>query len=294
MIFTRNKRVLYKISRRVLSKIRTLIERLLLQQLEEVDYSKAFSKYPLLVFRFRKLILQIDQANPAYVWGVICGADLAKELGITHVSVIEFGVAGGNGLVCLEEIASQVEEIYGITIDVYGFDTGTGLPKPKDYWDLPQLWNEGDYPMDKKKLQNRLRRSKLILGPVKDTIFEFIESNPQPIAFMAFDMDLYSSTMDAFKLLDADKSLFLPRIHCYFDDIMGFSYGDFNGERLAITDFNNTHELRKISKIYGLKYYVRKFKDPWVEMMYLVHIFDHDLYGKNDGIIQASELPLDD
>jgi hypothetical protein len=52
------------------------------------------------------------------------GAHLAKALGIKRVSVIEFGVAGGNGLVALDRIAEKVEQALGIDIDVYGFDTG--------------------------------------------------------------------------------------------------------------------------------------------------------------------------
>jgi hypothetical protein len=29
-------------------------------------------------------------------------------------------------------------------VDVYGFDTGVGVPKPMDYCDLPNLYTEGD------------------------------------------------------------------------------------------------------------------------------------------------------
>jgi hypothetical protein len=47
-------------------------------------------------------------ARPQYVWGVLNGAFLARALGIPRISVIEFGVAGGNGLVVLESIADQI------------------------------------------------------------------------------------------------------------------------------------------------------------------------------------------
>jgi len=52
-----------------------------------------------------------------------------------RVSVLEFGVAGGQGLLTLERIAVRVEEMINIGIDVYAFDTGdgsyqaTGLPR---------------------------------------------------------------------------------------------------------------------------------------------------------------------
>jgi len=276
--------------KRVLSKIKRLIEE---ERGRGPDCGKSEWKYPVLVSRFKKVLSEIDMARSSYAWGVISGADLAKKLGINRISVIEFGVAGGSGLVALEKIASKVEEIYGISIDVYGFDTAKGLPRPKDYRDLPHLWNESDFRMDKEKLQKRLKKAKLVLGDVKNTIPGFIKSNPHPIAFMSFDVDMYSSTMDAFKLLEGKEDLFLPRVHCYFDDIMGFSFSEFNGERLAIDDFNKTHKMRKISGIYGLKYFIN-CDQKWTEQMYLFHIFDHSLYGKNDGMVRTDTLPLNE
>ena len=47
--------------------------------------------------------------------------------------MLEFGVAGGAGLLSLERIAELVEGLTGVEIEVHGFDTGTGLPAPKDY-----------------------------------------------------------------------------------------------------------------------------------------------------------------
>lgn len=70
---------------------------------------------------------------------------------------------------------------------------------------------------------------------------------------MSIDLDLYSSTVHALRVLDADQSLLLPRIHCYLDDITGLTCGDYNGERLAVSDFNASHEMRKISPIYRLR-----------------------------------------
>jgi hypothetical protein len=90
---------------------------------------------------FEKLILdpQISTRAP-YIWGVLQGVALGKVLGMDRVSVLEFGVAGGRGLLALEHIAASVEEMLKIQIDVYGFDTATGLPKPQDYRDCPNVW----------------------------------------------------------------------------------------------------------------------------------------------------------
>jgi hypothetical protein len=234
-----------------------------------------------------KLMAEDGEAlRPNYTWGVLQGVHLAKTLGADRVSVIEFGVAGGNGLVSLERIAEKVELILGVGIDVYGFDTGRGLPKPLDYRDCPNLWSEGIYVMDEEKLRKRLKRAHLLLGLVEDTVSQFIKSKPSPVAFVSFDLDYYTSTMQAFKLLDADHALLLPRIYCYFDDILGFTYSEYNGERLAISEFNSSHETTKVSPIYGLKYFLPSLyaQAEWSEQFYIAHIFNHELYGRSDGL----------
>jgi hypothetical protein len=231
-------------------------------------------------------ILEHHKRKPSYVWGVIHGAGLAQILGLRQISVVEFGVAGGNGLIALQDIAVRVEEIFGVEIGVYGFDTGAGLPKPTDYRDLPNLFSEGLYPMAVEKLRPKLNKAHLILGPVENTLADFIHAKPTPIAFVSFDLDLYTSTKQAFALFEADHEVLLPRVHCYFDDILGYTYSEFTGELLAIAEFNASHKMRKISKINGLKHLLppRLANQRWPDKFYLAHIFDHELYGHYDGL----------
>jgi hypothetical protein len=239
-------------------------------------------------------LLELDQRRPNYVWGVVQASGLAQVLGIPRISVIEFGVAGGNGLVALQDIVARVEGIFGINIDVYGFDTGAGLPKPSDYRDLPNFFSEGFYPMDAERLHTRLNEAHLKLGQIENTLSDFINSKPAPVAFVSFDLDLYTSTKHAFALFEADTSLLLPRIYCYFDDILGFTYSEFTGELLAITEFNTAHEMRKISKINGLNYFLPASlsQQRWADQFYLAHIFDHPSYGDYDGLNPASTQDL--
>jgi len=83
---------------------------------------------------FSKLMkAPICSRRPQYIYGVLQGAALAKVLGMQQISVIEFGVGGGAGLLALEHTAERCEDLVGIDIDVYGFDTGTGQPRPQDY-----------------------------------------------------------------------------------------------------------------------------------------------------------------
>jgi hypothetical protein len=262
------------------------------ERVEKTECTEKKPRYQWLNDQYLKVVQQVDQ-KPYYVWGVIQGAGLAQVLGLRQISVIEFGVAGGNGLVTLQDIAVRVEELLGVKIDVYGFDTGTGLPKPTDYRDMPHFFAEGFYPMDAEKLNRRLHKGNLRLGQIKTTISDFINSKPAPVAFISFDLDLYSSTKDAFALLEANQNLLLPRIHCYFDDILGFSYSDFTGELLAIAEFNAAHEMKKISKIQGLQYFLPPGSPKmWAEQFYLAHMFDHDCYSCYDGLNPAQTLEL--
>ena len=102
--------------------------------------------------------------------------------------------------------------------------------------------------------------------------------------------------MKAFQILEADHGVLLPRVHCFFRNILGRTFGDHNGERLAIADFNASHEMQKISKIYGLPYYLGSplGQQRWVEQFYMAHIFDHELYGIFDGLIDEQARDLQD
>lgn len=270
-------------------KTRQYIRSLEAENIVEPDFSQDDFAYPWLN-SIAMSILREGRAvkKPSYVWGIVHSAHLARNLGMQGISAIEFGVAGGNGLVAMESVAEKIEDIFKMRVEVYGFDTGKGLPKPQDYRDMPNLYLEAAFPMDVEKLKNRLKRARLHLGLVQETVAEFIRARPAPIGFISIDLDYYSSTMDAFKVLEADTGLLLPRVHCYFDDIMGFTNSEFNGERLAIAEFNSSHETRKVSPIFGLKHFLppRYANQEWVDEMYMAHIFEHELYGQYDGLVR--------
>jgi len=232
--------------------------------------------------------------RPSYTWAMIQAAYVASNIGIPRISAIEFGVAGGNGLLAMERAAELLEEFFKTKIDVYGFDSARGLPQPQDYRDLPNLWSAGAYPMDEQKLRAKLKRTRLIIGLVKDTLPEFLASSPAPIGFISFDLDQYTSTVEAFPTLESDPALLMPRIYCHFDDILGLTYGHHNGERLAISEFNAAHQQRQISQIYGLRFYLPRevVQANWSEKMFMAHILDHPLYNKVDGLVCTPRMDL--
>src|SRR6516165_597957 len=80
-----------------------------------------------------------------YAWPMLFAADQAKSLGIKTVSVVEFGVAAGAGLLNMCSIASRTAKATGTEFRVYGFDTGTGMPPALDYRDQPDRFQQGDF-----------------------------------------------------------------------------------------------------------------------------------------------------
>lgn len=218
-----------------------------------------------------------------YAYGVYHAALLAKALGIGAISAYEFGVGWGHGLIELERVADMVERETSVSIDVYGFDTGAGMPEPADYRDLPNVWQPGFFDMDVEKLERSLTRAKLVLGNVRETVDGFIETEkPAPVGFVAIDVDYYSSTVDVLRLFDAPEEFLLPRIYCYLDDIIGDDWQlmcEYVGQLLAVREFNEQHDERKITPIHGFRS-TRRMSATWNDQMYVAHAFDHSLYCK--------------
>jgi hypothetical protein len=231
-----------------------------------------------------------------YSWCVLHAADIARTLKIDRIAAVEFGCAGGNGLVALESVAEFADRELGVGIEVHGFDTATGLPPPEDLRDAPYLMEPGQFPMDEAKLRARLRRTNLHLGLVRETIGEYRDETGAPIGFIAFDLDFYSSTIDAFALLEAPADRFLPRVLCYFDDTLGYPWGDSNGERLAIREFNERSKTRVIDRLEGMRYMIPPSEAiaRWVEALYLLHVLDHPRAAEDEGVALVTRLDLED
>jgi hypothetical protein len=234
----------------------------------------------------------IDRAH--YGHCMLQSAMLARKLGYSRISCIEFGVAGGAGLVAMERHAEAVHAETGVEVMVFGFDTGKGMPAPQDYRDMPYLWQSGYFAMDVPKLKARLKSARLILGDVAQTLRGFVEQeNPPPIGFIAFDLDYYSSTVTALKIFETNHRYLLPRVACYFDDMVGdidWAYNEFTGELLAIKEFNANHESIKIAPVSGLRFSNRRIPQIWHEQIFVAHLFAHPDYGK--PIAELTQIPL--
>lgn len=196
-------------------------------------------------------------SRPAYLSGLYAAAQVARGQDIPDIIAIEFGVAGGQGLLTLQAEAEAVEKETGVGIKVVAFDSGGGLPEPNgDHRDHPDYWREGDFPLDESPLRQRLTaRTCLMLGDVKDTIPEFVQHiQDAPVGFVSFDLDLYSSTVHAFHVFTHPNRWMLQKVPLYFDDVEEYLVSHrFAGELLAIDEFNDTSTSVKIDRWRGIK-----------------------------------------
>jgi hypothetical protein len=249
------------------------------------DLIKRFS---LLSYQDRLSIGALDR--PHYGYCIFQAAKLARSLQYPRISIIEFGCGGGNGLLNAEMHIVEVMKLFAVDIELYGFDLGSGLPRPCDYRDMPHYFKTGLYPMDRRSLERKLKRARLVIGDIKDTCATFFrECNPAPVGCMFHDLDFYSSTNDALTLFDADASHFLPRVFMYFDDIVGddtWLCNNYTGERLSIRKFNQNHCAKKIAKNYHLR--TRYPTIRWSHQIYIYHDFEHPRY--NDFIADSEQM----
>ncbi|HEY7656202.1 MAG TPA: hypothetical protein VH881_04985, partial [Burkholderiales bacterium] len=117
----------------------------------------------------------------------------------------------------------------------------------------------------------------LVIGELKDTVRPFLPSISMtaPIGFVSIDVDYYSSTREALRVLEGAPGQYLPRTQMYFDDLEHPSHNSWCGERGAVLEFNDRHDMRKIEQHAFLKSY-RIFRNArWIDHMFTLHVLDH-------------------
>jgi hypothetical protein len=225
--------------------------------------------------------------RPHYGTVMLSAARLCHALGQSTVSAIEFGVAGGNGLVAMEEHAAEIEKIVPIKFSIFGFDTGTGMPPSTDYRDVLFDWRPGDFKMDQDALRRRLDRAELVIGDIGEKLGSFFgDYEVPPIGCCVVDVDYYSSTVAALKCFGHGSRHYLPRVSCYFDDILDEAIGQL----VAIREFNGQSPRRQLARDLELGF-TRPVPARWNQQIYTFHDFDHPLYN-TPLAAEGKELPL--
>jgi hypothetical protein len=236
-------------------------------------------------FRARERYGLISRAN--YAYGMLRAADVAKYFGKQRVTVIEFGVASGNGLLNMISLAPAIEQETGVKLRIIGFDTGSGLPPPLGYKDHPEVWNSGDFATeDRDRLLHRVReRAEIIWGDIRDNIDSFTSAiDPAaPLGFISVDVDIYTATWAALQCLTSQPEKYNPAISMYFDDVKFFFANKWAGELAAIAEFNEEHKLRKIDHDRSLPGFRPMRTEGWYSQMYVCHILDHEARQKPRG-----------
>ena len=106
---------------------------------------------------------------------------------------------------------------------------------------------------------------------------------PKNIISIFFDLDYYSSTRDFLNQICKLEKFLAPRVYCYFDDVFNTTnwINEFNGENLAISEFNKNSLNLKIGKSLDN---VMDFKFPLGRNnLYIMHNFNHPDYNKYIG-----------
>tara|TARA_B100000686_G_C16709055_1_gene928034 strand:+ start:778 stop:1566 length:789 start_codon:yes stop_codon:yes gene_type:complete len=246
---------------------------------------------PLRVALLKLLSIKYKSFRPQYETILLESCLEAKKLGYKEITVLELGVAGGNGIVSLEKYRKKIQKKIDIKINIYGFDTGEGIPKSNLKEDLPFIWKAGQYKINKEKLEKRVD-SKIYYGDIKNTVEEFCKINPKNISVIFFDLDLYSSTASFLKKINYWGKFISPRVYCYFDDLFNYNYvSHFNGELLAIKEFNKENQDYKIGTNID---HVADFKFPLAKgLLYTLHNFNHEDYLKYIGLDDNELMSLD-
>ena len=216
--------------------------------------------------------------RPQYTFPILRAADLALEWGYSKLTILEFGVASGAGLLNICRIAELVRKETGVEFRVVGFDTGTGMPPPVDYRDLPEIYQESDFPMDVARLKAGLPKNcELILGPIAETLPAFLEgvAADAPIGFASIDVDYYSSAKAALDVFRDAPEKYLPVLPLYLDDVGDITVNPWVGEALAVNEFNVENRLRKISPWTMLRARRICKNAKWIDHIFAMHILDH-------------------
>jgi hypothetical protein len=263
----------------LLHKVPKRLGRVIYERLPEPLHLNVLSIFVALVGNYRMRIACDLVVRQQYAFSLLKTAELAMAQGLKSVTVIEFGVAAGAGLVNICNISRNITKLTGIDFQIIGFDSGVGMPPPRDHRDHPEVFSEGSFPLiDRSALMRALpHNAKLILGDIQETLPDFMAglSASSPVGFVVIDVDYYWSAKECLKVFLGEADNYLPWTLVYLDDIGFESSNPWAGELLAVREFNEENEMRKIHLFEGLRH-KRLFKHTsWFDQVYLLHVLDH-------------------
>jgi hypothetical protein len=232
----------------------------------------------------------LDIGGFHYPMGLAHGILQAACSGYNKITAIEFGVGPGGGFRNLLKAADFYRRHFNIEIEIYGFDNGVGLPDPvPGYKDHPEIWSQGQFVAANLEVwQTQLPPwAHFVVGDVKETVPVFCKEfakGDSKVAFVSVDVDYYSSSVFALKILDMPPTCYVPAVPMHMDDVQSLiTFSEYAGQELAIKEFNDAHKLRKIER-----------KDHFrIQNFHVCHIFDHPIRTGEVKPLQPFEIHFD-
>ena len=128
------------------------------------------------------------QYQPSYFQKVLENVDVLKY---RDSLFIELGVFTG---LTLNLINKNTEDVI-----VYGFDTFTGLPEDWAESSENVLYTKNSFSVH--GIPEDTEKNKFIVGRIEDTLSNFLKEKNQKIRFIHLDLDLYSTSKNAFEIV---------------------------------------------------------------------------------------------
>lgn len=185
------------------------------------------------------------------------------------------------GLLAMVAYAQKIMQIEKIEIEVIGFDSGHGMPQHQGYKDHPELYVIGDFPMQQQiKLRELLPNyCRLIILDLNVEDWTNYLNKDAPVGFISIDVDYYSSTIHLLKYIqNLNATQLLPNSLFYFDDVNMDNHNHYQGELLAISEFNTQSDLRKFCSYKNILTQKQKFYNAgWLNQIYQLHVLYHPI-----------------
>src|ERR1700744_1191556 len=126
----------------LLRKLPRRLGRVLYERFPEPLHLNLLSIFVMLFGSYKTKIAFDLVVRQQYAFSLLKTAELAQAQGLKSVTVIEFGVAAGAGLMNICNISRKITKITGVDFQIFGFDSGHGMPPPRDHRDHPEVFSE--------------------------------------------------------------------------------------------------------------------------------------------------------
>ncbi len=230
---------------------------------DQIKSYKKFKKNKNLNY-YISLIKQGSLPRPYYALGMLLAANQALNLGLNKLSVLELSIDDYSGLQDLLQHKVDIESVMPIKFEIIHLNAGRkNFNKCNNIRDRLDFFNVIKNSTIKKNVKKNsdIRIFKKNYARDLDLIKKKIKN---PLGFLIFDINNFTLTNQAFKILNISNKKILPKPLLYFDHF--YRSSEFEGEFYSIKKFNDKNRLKKISDILELP---EQLSTSWNKWIYL-------------------------